>query len=95
MEFTDFVTLAQLLAFPGMITAVMLLVQFTKQMADKWFPGSKTMYVVYFWAAVLCAVAAVTSGDWTAPFETVFTAFVNSVVVWFTAMKAYETLTGK
>ena len=90
MEYTDFVTLAQILTFPGMIMAVILLVQFTKKLGDKLFPGNKTMYIVYFWAFILCAVAAITQGDWNTPFETVFTAFVNSVIVWMTAMKTYE-----
>ena len=94
MEFDAFVTLAQILTFPGMITATLLLVQFTKRMADKVAPKVHTRYVVYFWAAVLCAVAAATQGDWSRPFETVFMAFVNSVIVWMTAMKTYETLVG-
>ena len=95
MEYTDFISLAQILTFPGMITTVMLLVQFTKKMFDKALPGVHTRYVVYMWSVLLCALAATILGDWVVPLQTIVTWFINSVIVWFTAMKAYETLTDK
>lgn len=95
MEYTDFITLAQILTFPGMITTVMLLVQFTKKMFDTLLPGLHTRYAVYFWALLLCVLAAAITDDWSQPIQTIAVWFINSVIVWFTAMKAYETLTGK
>lgn len=95
MEFSDFIALSQLLTFPGMIVAVMLLTQFTKRMFDKLAPVVHTRWVVYGWAVLLCALAALRLGDWTTPIDTTVVWMVNSVIVWFTAMKAYETLAGK
>ena len=90
----EFTTLEYLISFPGMITAVVLLTQFTKNMFDK-LGMSRTKYVVYGWSLLLCIVGAVFLGtfvDTTTGLQTALVWFVNSVVVWFSAMKAFETV---
>lgn len=94
MDFTGFTDLETILTFPGMIIAVMLLVQFTKRMFDALIPFSQTKWVVLGWSIVLCALAAWTLGDWTNPISTVVLWFINSIIIWFTSMKAFETATG-
>lgn len=87
-----FTTLAYLLSFPGMIATVVLLTQFFKKMADKLKPN-KTKYVVYAISAVLCLVAFIVLGNKETASDAVASLFVwaiNSVIVWFASMKAFE-----
>ena len=89
---TEFTTLQYLISFPGMIAAVILLTQFTKRMFDK-LGASNTKYVVYGYAIVFSIIAALVLGDFantTKALETSLVWLVNSVIVWFTAMKTFE-----
>jgi hypothetical protein len=93
----DFTTLAYLLTFPGMIAAVILLTQFTKKMFDSLLPN-QTKYVVYFFSLWLCIAAAAFNGTFVnvgSIFETVIVWFINSIIVWFAAMKTFELAMGK
>lgn len=88
----EFTTLAYLLSFPGMIAAVIMLTQFTKGMIDSLFTV-KTKFVVFFYAFIFCVVAAMFQGDFTSPpaiLSTLIVWFVNSVIIWFASMKAFE-----
>lgn len=92
----NFVTMAYILSFAGMVVIVNLLTQFTKNLFDK-IGANSTKFVVYGYSLFLCTIAAVWQGKFSTGREIVETCviwLVNSVVVWFTAMKAYETVTG-
>lgn len=93
--FEKFVSIADILSFPGMIAVVMMMVQFTKNLFDKLKPGIQTRWVAYGWTFVFCVLAAVLTGDWSSPVATIVVWLVNSVIVWFASMKAYETLAVK
>lgn len=91
---TEFVTMNYILTFTGMVVIVNLLTEFTKKLFDKMIPN-QTKWVVAGYSILLGIIAAVWKGDFTSAmstFETCVIWFVNSVVVWFTAMKAYETV---
>lgn len=89
--FEQFVDLKYLVSFPGMIAVVIMLTQFTKKLFDLMLPN-KTKYVAYGWTIVLTALAAAILGDWTNPIPTVIVWLINSVIVWFASMKAFETI---
>lgn len=93
----DFVSMDYILTFTGMVVVVNLLTQFTKNLFDKIFKN-RTKYVVYGYSFLLCALAGAWQGKFTTNREIVETCviwLINSIVVWFTAMKAYETITEK
>lgn len=96
MPFENFTTLEYLLSFPGMIAAVIMLTQFTKGMFDK-VVNHATKYVVYAWSFILCVVSVVVNGDLSSTesiLTTILVWFINSIIVWFSAMKAFETIRG-
>lgn len=96
-NFDNFVSLDFILSFAGMVIVVSLLTQFTKRLFDK-LMDNRTKYVVYVWSLLLCIFAGAWTGKFTTPTEVVETCviwLINSVVVWFTAMKAYEEITKK
>lgn len=95
-NFDNFVSIDFILSFAGMVILVSLLTQFTKKLFDK-IIDNRTKYVVYLWSFLLCVFA----GAWTGKFatareivETCVIWLINSVVVWFTSMKAYEEIQG-
>jgi hypothetical protein len=90
--FENFVSFDYIMTFTGMVILVGLLTQFTKSMLDK-IVENKTKYLVYGYSLFFCIVAAVLTGTWTGTTEivqTIITWGINSVVIWFAAMKAYE-----
>ncbi len=93
----NFTTMEYLLSFPGMIAAVIILTQFFKGMFDK-ITSHETKYVVYMFAATLCITAAIFKGEFVTVKQVMSTSLVwlvNSVIVWFAAMKAFETVSRK
>ncbi len=96
-SFENFVSIDFILSFAGMVIMVSLLTQATKRLFDK-LADNRTKYVVYGWAFLLCTFAGVWTGKFTTAREIVETCviwLINSVVIWFTAMKAYEEISGK
>lgn len=90
----DFTTLAYLLSYPGMIAAVVMLTQFMKKMFSS-ITGDRVKVVVYAWSAIFCVIAGAFQGKFTTGAEILETCLiwtVNSVIIWFAAMKAYETI---
>lgn len=88
----QFTTLKYLLSFPGMVLAVVLLTQFTKSMLDK-LVRHQTKYVAYMFSLMLCVTAALFHGKFVGTAQIVETSLVwmvNSIIVWFAAMKAFE-----
>jgi hypothetical protein len=91
----EFVSIDFMLTFTGMIVIVNLLTQFTKKMFDK-IMDNRTKWVVAGYSVLLCIFAGIWQGKFTTAREIVETCLIwliNSVVVWFAAMKAYETIT--
>ena len=87
-----FTTLTYLLSFPGMIAAVIMLTQFTKKMFDKLL-DNQTKVIVYGYAAILSVVAGAFQGKFTTSAEIIETCLIwtiNSIIVWFAAMKSFE-----
>ena len=91
----NFVSIDYLISQPGMIAVVILLTQFTKRLADSLIPNNQTKYVAYVWTLLLTAVVASMIGDWMNPVSTIVVWFINSVIVWFAAMKAFEIIKGE
>ena len=92
---TNFISMDYILTFAGMIILVNLLTQFTKRMFDK-VMENRTKWIVAGYSAALCAIAGIWQGKFSTGREIVETCVIwtiNSVIVWFTAMKAYETAT--
>lgn len=95
--FENFITIDYILTFAGMITVVCLLTQFTKGLFDK-IVSNKTKYIVYGYSFLLCLFAGAWQGKFSSAKEIVETCviwLINSVIVWFSSMKAFETITGK
>ena len=92
-----FTTLEYLISFPGMIATVILLTQFTKGMFDT-MVSNNTKYIVFFYALMLCIVAAVFQGNFTTNsliLQTILVWLINSVIIWFAAMKTFELVVNK
>ncbi|MCX7817541.1 MAG: hypothetical protein N2317_08570 [Syntrophales bacterium] len=90
----QFVSMDYILTFAGMVVIVNMLTQFTKKMFDR-IGNNRTKWVVAGFSLALCVVA----GAWKGKFsngreitETCVLWLINSIIVWFTAMKAYETV---
>ena len=97
VDISNFVTAEYVFSFAGMIVIVGLLTQFTKSLFDK-IISNRTKYVVYGYAFLLCALAAAWQGKFSTGREIVETCviwLINSVIVWFAAMKAFETISRK
>jgi len=96
-DFENFVSVDFILSFTGMVVVVSLFTQATKSLFDK-LGKNRTKYVVLGWSVLFSLFA----GAWTGKFstgkeiiETCVIWTVNSIIVWFTAMKAYETASRK
>jgi hypothetical protein len=90
----NFVTMDYLLTFAGMVVIVNLLTQFTKRLFDR-IGNNRTKYVVATYSVILCMIAGAWQGKFSNARDIVETCviwLINSVIVWFTAMKAYETI---
>ncbi len=93
----EFITIDYILTFAGMVIIVNLLTQFTKKLFDR-ICNNHTKYVVYTYSFLLCLFAGIWQGKFSSTRDIVETCviwLINSVIVWFTAMKAYETLASK
>lgn len=94
---TDFITTEYIFTFAGMIVIVNLFTQFTKRLLDK-IVENRTKWLVAAYSILLCILAGAWQGKFSTGREIVETCviwLINSVIVWFAAMKAYETVTGK
>jgi len=93
----NFVSMEYILTFTGMVIIVSMLTQFTKSLFDKIFKN-ETKWVVAGYSLLLCMISGVWQGKFSTGREIVETCviwLINSIIVWFTAMKAFETLTDK
>ena len=91
---SDFVSIEFIFTFTGMIVIVNLLTEFTKKLFDR-IGSNRTKWVVAGYSVLLCMLAGAWQGKFSTGKEIVETCtiwLINSVIVWFTAMKAYETL---
>lgn len=88
----EFISMDYILTFAGMVAAVILLTNFTKKLFDR-IVENKTKWLVAGYSLMLCIVAAIWKGKFASGMEILETCFiwlVNSVVVWYFSMKAYE-----
>ena len=88
-----FIDITYVMSFAGMVIIAVLLTQFVKNL----FAKVKTKYVVLAIAFLLCLVAAIFYGNFATLqeiVETVITWLINIVIVWFSAMKSFETIKG-
>jgi hypothetical protein len=86
-----------ILTFAGMVVIVNLLTQFTKKLFDK-ITDNRTKWLVAAYSVLLCIFAGIWQGKFSTAREIAETCLIwliNAVIVWFTAMKAYETVTTK
>ena len=93
----EFITLEYILTFTGMIIIVNMLTQFTKKLFDA-IGANHTKWVVAGYSILICAFAGAWQGKFSTGREILETCviwFINSVIVWFTSMKAYESVPKK
>ena len=93
----DFVSIDYVLTFSGMVILVTMLTQFTKRLFDALI-DNRTKWVVYVYSFLLCSFAGIWQGKFSTGREIAETCIlwlINSVIVWFTSMKTFETMTGK
>lgn len=94
---SEFTTIAYLLSYPGMLAAVILLTQFSKKLFN--ITGTSNIErLLYVWCLVFAVFAAIFTGDLTtgaAIASTILVWLVNSVIIWWAALKAFEKATGK
>lgn len=89
---SNFVSMDYILTFAGMVVIVNMLTQFTKNLFDK-IGDNRTKWVVAGYSIFMCIIAGVWQGKFSTGREVVETCVIwaiNSVIVWFAAMKAYE-----
>lgn len=92
----EFVSLDYVLTFTGMVIVVILLTQFTKRLFDT-ILENRTKWIVYGYSFLLCLFAGIWQGKFSTGREIAETCLlwiINSVIVWFTAMKSFETIKG-
>lgn len=92
----NFVSIDYILTFAGMVVVVSMLTQFTKSLFDK-IADNRTKWVVATYSVLLCIFAGLWQGKFSTGREIAETCviwFINSIAVWFTAMKAFETVKG-
>jgi len=90
----NFVSMDYVLTFSGMIILVTLLTQSTKSLFDA-IGDNRTKWIVYGYSIILCVIAGLWQGSFSTLkeiVEMVVLTLINSVIVWFTAMKAFETI---
>lgn len=91
---TNFVSMEYILTFAGMVVIVNMLTQFTKRLFDK-IGTNRTKFVVAGYSFLLCVIAGIWQGKFSTSREILETCVIwslNSVIVWFTSMKAFETI---
>ena len=83
----DYITLAYLGTFAGMIVVINILVQFLKPLIDK-ITKFPTRYVVWVISIILSITVQALTGIFTA--ETIVLLLLNSIVLTLAAMGSYE-----
>lgn len=86
----DFFTLDFLATFAGAVAAVTLIVQFTKGIVKNRFGDAAVRLYALIWSWIVLGFVLYVQGDFTA--QAVGLAFLNGVLVAFTATGAYETI---
>lgn len=86
----EFITLDYLASFAGTVFAVNLLVQFTKELIDKYIAKIHTRWVVFLYAELIMFGTAYFQNTITQ--ESAFLIFLNGFLVALTAIGAYSTV---
>lgn len=92
--FNEFISLDYVLTFSTLVAIVVLLTQFTKKLFDS-ILDNRTKWIVYGYSFFLCLFAGIWQGKFSTGREIAETCLlwlINSVIVWFSAMKSFETI---
>lgn len=93
---TEFTTLEYLLSYPGMLAVVIMLTQFSKKVFA--ISGTKNIErILYVWCLIFAVFAVLFTGDFTnltTILSTILVWLVNSVIIWWAALKAFEKAVG-
>lgn len=85
----EFITIDYLATFAGTVFVVNLLVQFTKELIDKYIAKIHTRWIVFLFAEIVMFGTAYFQGTITK--ENIFLIFLNGFLVALTAIGAYST----
>lgn len=84
----SFITLDYLSTFGGMVTIIVLITQFTKELVDKFTKGLPTKYVVFIYSLITIVGYEITAG--TFDISKIFVTIINAMMLTMTAMGGYE-----
>ena len=84
----NFITLDYLSTFVGMVTVVVLITEFTKELIDKFAKGLPTKYVVFLYS-LLTIIGYQVMSDTFEPSKLLLT-IINAIVLTMTAQGGYE-----
>jgi hypothetical protein len=84
----NFITLDYLSTFVGMVTVVVLITEFSKELIDKFAKGLPTKYVVFLYS-LLTIVGYQIMSDTFDPSKLLLT-FINAIILTMTAQGGYE-----
>jgi uncharacterized membrane protein YqhA len=84
----NFITVDYLSTFGGMVTIVVLITQFTKELVDKFAKGLPTKYVVFIYSLLTIIGFEVTSNIF--DISKIFITIINAMLLTMTAMGGYE-----
>ena len=84
----NFVTLDYLSTFGGMVTIVVIITQFTKDLIDKFTKGLNTKYVVYVYSLLTIIGYEITANIF--DISKIFVILINAMILTMTAMGGYE-----
>jgi hypothetical protein len=84
----NFITLDFLSTFGGMVTVVVLITEFTKDLIGRYTKGLPTKYIVFLYSLLTILSYQIMSNTFN--FSQLFLTFVNAIVLTMTAQGAYE-----
>jgi len=84
----NFITLDYLSTFGGMVTIVVIITQFTKELVDKFAKGLHTKYIVFIYSLITIIGYEVTVGIF--DISKIFITIINAMMLTMTAMGGYE-----
>jgi len=84
----SFITLDYLSTFGGMVTIIMLITEFTKELIDRITKGLPTKYVVFLYSILTIIGYQLMSN--TFDISKIFITIVNAMILTMTAMGGYE-----
>jgi hypothetical protein len=90
----EFLLLAFIISYTGIITLTWMLTQATKMLIDRWKPENRTRYVVLFWVVLLVSIRAVVQAadieilTFMSLLAIIVEWFINTFIIWLGIMQA-------